>query len=115
MSSSSCKDGERLAVQNLLYFGTEKPSGLVTPEDWARFLGEIVTPRFPEGLTTWRASGQWLSAKGEIIQEASYVVSLVHPDNAAAENAVQELVASYKVRFQQEAVLRVKSSACMSL
>ena len=99
----------------MLYFGTQKPVGRVTPEDWAQFLSETVTPRFPEGLTAWRASGQWRSASGSIVQESSYVLSLVHPDSPSAEKAIQEMLASYKSQFQQEAVLRVKSHACMSL
>ena len=112
---ASCKSGEELAVQELLYFGTHKPSGRVTPEDWAQFLRETVTPRFPQGLTAWEASGQWRSTTGAVIQQPSYVLSLVHPDSAATEKAIQELVASYKARYQQEAVLRVKSYACTSL
>lgn len=115
MNSVSCKPGEQAVIQDLLYFGTERPTGRVTADDWARFLGETVTPRFPAGLTTWQASGQWRSATGAVIHETSNVVSLVHPDSASAESAVQALVASYKARFQQEAVLRVRSYACMSL
>lgn len=110
----SCMPGEQAGVQDLLYFGTEKPSGPVTPEDWARFLAEDVTPRFPEGLTTWQASGQWRSGTGALIHETSYVLSLVHPDNTGAETGVRDLVSAYKARFRQEAVLRVKSRACMS-
>lgn len=115
MSPPPCRSGEQFAVQELLYFGTQTPSGRVTREDWARFLGETVTPRFPEGLTAWQASGQWRSATGVVIQEPSYVLSLVHAESSATEQAVQELIASYKTRFQQEAVLRVKSYACTSL
>lgn len=74
-----------------------------------------MTPRFPEGLSTWQASGQWRSASGEVIREPSYVLSLVHPDDPVPNKAVQEIIASYKTRFQQEAVLRVKSYTCMSL
>src|SRR5690606_20413492 len=77
-----CASGQQAAVQELLYFGAEKPSGRVTPEDWAQFLRETVTPRFPQGLTAWQASGQWLSASAGIIQEPSYVLSLVHPVSA---------------------------------
>jgi hypothetical protein len=115
MNGSSCRGDSQLAVQELLYFGTETPSGRVTPEAWAQFLGEIVTPRFPEGLSVWQASGQWRSARGDVIRESSYVLSLVHPDDATARKAVQEIIASYKTRFHQEAVLRVKTPACMSL
>ena len=114
MNAPSCPSGQQVAVQELLYFGTDKPSGRVTPEDWAQFLGETVTPRFPEGLTAWSASGQWRSASGAVVHEPSYVLSLVHPESASAEKAVQELVTSYKARFVQEAVLRVKSNVCMS-
>ncbi len=115
MSTIPCKDDESPAVQELLYFGTETPSGHVTPEAWTQFLSEIVTPRFPDGLSVWQASGQWRSASGAVIREPSYVLSLVHPDDAAPRKAVQEIIASYKMRFQQEAVLRVKAHTCRSL
>jgi hypothetical protein len=115
MNITPCKGDERLAVQELLYFGTETPSGHVTPEAWAQFLSETVTPRFSEGLSTWQASGQWRSASGKIIREPSYVLSLVHPEDARPNEAVQEIIASYKTHFQQEAVLRVTSVVCKSL
>lgn len=115
MNLPSCPTGQDEAVQELLYFGTDKPGGRVTAEDWAQFLGETVTPRFPEGLTAWQASGQWLSATGTLVREPSYVLSLVHPRGAATESAIRELIASYKARFQQEAVLRVSAHACITL
>jgi hypothetical protein len=43
------------------------------------------------------------------------VLNLVHPNSAAAEKAILELVASYKAQFKQEAVLRVKANVCTSL
>ena len=115
ISRPLCTNGQQPFVQEVLYFGTDTPSGRVAPQDWAQFLAETVTPRFPEGLTVWPASGQWRSASGTVVQEPSYVLSLFHPESAAAETAVRELVASYKARFQQEAVLRVRSSnVCVS-
>jgi hypothetical protein len=110
-----CPSGQQAVVQELLYFGADKPAGRVNAEDWAQFLEEAVTPRFPDGLTAWPASGQWRSASSAIVHEPAYVLSLVHPASASTETAIQELVASYKARFQQEAVLRVRSEACMSL
>lgn len=115
MNVTPCKGDERLAVQELLYFGTDTPSGQITPEAWAQFLRDMVTPRFPEGLSTWQASGQWRSVSGEVIREPSYVVSLVHPDGPLLNKAIQEIIVAYKTRFHQEAVLRVKASVCMSL
>ncbi len=110
-----CGHGGQLAVQELLYFGTETPSGHVTPENWAEFLNETVTPRFPDGLSVWQVSGQWRSASGKVIREPSYVLSLLHSDGVDEDRAIQELLTAYKTRFQQETVLRVRSSVCKSL
>lgn len=109
-----CGAGEQLLVSELLYFGTERPGGVVTAEEWSGFLRDVVTPRFPEGLTVWPASGQWRAAGGAVTREASHVLNLIHPETEAAESAVRETVTEYKNRFQQEAVLRVKGNACVS-
>src|SRR5262245_25622608 len=100
MHAPTCPGSQQLAVQELLYFGTDTPAGRVTPGDWTQFLDDTVTPRFPDGLTAWQAAGQWRSASGAIVQEPSYVLSLVHAQSAAAEKAIQELVAAYKAKFQ---------------
>jgi hypothetical protein len=110
-----CQPGQQPAVQELVYFGAQTPSGPVAPADWADFLAMTVTPRFPEGLTTWQASGQWRSGSGELVREPSHVLSVVHPANAASEAAIGDIVEAYKRRFRQEAVLRVRSGACISL
>ena len=110
-----CGGDGRPVTQEVLYFGTQMPSGHVTQEEWTQFLAEVITSRFPEGLSSWQASGQWRSASGQIVREPSYVVSLIHPDDPTAHRAVEEITAVYKTRFQQEAVLRIRSSTCMSL
>ena len=109
-----CSPGEEHSVNNVMYFGTAKPTGVVTPEEWAEFLRASVTPRFPQGLTAWQASGQWKGADGAIVQEASFVLSLVHPDDERSEGAVRTIASEYKSRFNQEAVLRLKSHVCAS-
>jgi hypothetical protein len=110
----SCKDGDQLAIHDSLFFGTAKPNGVVTSEDWAEFLANKVTPRFPQGLTSSRASGQWRGADGEIVYEDSHVLQLLHPNDAASEQAIREVVETYKIQFQQESVLRIRSHACAS-
>ena len=110
----TCQVGEERAVSELLYFGTAKPDGTVTSDEWSAFLGTSVTPRFPHGLTVWQASGQWTGADGTIVRESSFVLNLLHADDERAENAVRAVAAEYKSRFSQEAVLRVKSHACTS-
>ena len=109
-----CGSGEQRLVSDTLYFGTERPGGIVTSAEWSEFLAAVVTPRFPEGLSVWQASGQWRSAIGAITNESSHVLSLMHPATEAAESSIRAIVAEYKNRFQQEAVLRVKSDACVS-
>ncbi len=53
MHESQCSGDGRTAMQELLYFGTDTPSGHVTPEEWTQFLSETVTPRFPEEFSSW--------------------------------------------------------------
>ncbi len=94
-----------------LYFGTDRVGGVVTDSQWHAFVDEVVTPRFPDGLTHWRASGQWKSASLGIVREASHVLVIAH-SNAGA--AVDEIVGDYKSRFDQEAVLEIESPGCVS-
>jgi uncharacterized protein DUF3574 len=111
----ACATGEKAVVSDALYFGTEMPGATVTPDDWARFVDTVATPRFPQGLTVWQASGQWRSADGSIVREGSYVLTLVHAGDPSSDNAVREIVDRYKSQFRQEAVLRVRTIACASL
>jgi hypothetical protein len=111
---SACAGNQQRSINDLLYFGVVTPDGAVTLEQWGAFLGEVVTPRFPAGLTTWEASGQWRSAGGSLTREPSHVLNLIHPGDANAENSIQAIVESYKREFRQEAVLRVSSPACVS-
>ena len=114
LDEAACQGGEQFAIQDSLYFGTGKPDGVVTPGQWARFLETTVTPRFPQGLSVTEASGQWRGADGAIVSESTYVLHLVHPDDALSGKSVAEIVAAYKTQFQQEAVLRVKANTCVS-
>jgi len=107
----ACNGGTRL-VEDVLYFGTAMPEGTVTQAQWDDFVGSVVTPRFPEGLTTWPASGQWRGADGTITREATHVLQLLHADEVAHERAVREIIESYKATFRQESVLRVQSPVC---
>jgi hypothetical protein len=109
-----CHRGEQPAIEDTLYFGTQKPNGIITNEEWRRFLEDAVTPRFPRGLTVSDASGQWLSANGSPVREATHVLQLVHPEDAADDALVARVIFEYKTRFAQESVLRVKVPACVT-
>ncbi|HST61264.1 MAG TPA: DUF3574 domain-containing protein, partial [Longimicrobium sp.] len=99
-------------VSDRLYFGRGIPGGgTVSDTAWAAFLREAVTPRFPAGLTVLRGEGQWRDEAGVIIQEATFVLELLHPPGAEADAALDEIAAEYKRRFRQESVMRVRASA----
>jgi hypothetical protein len=112
----ACTPGERSTVSEAIYFGLAKPAGgVVSPEEWSDFLRTVVTPHFPAGLTVWPASGQWRGADGEVVREDSYVLNLIHAADASAEEGIRAIIAQYKTRFAQEAVLRVRFNVCTSL
>ena len=115
VSQPACSSAETASVHETLYFGTVKPNGVVTPQDWAAFLKDTVTPRFPRGFTHWQTSGQWRGADGVIVLEASYALNIDHPNDAGSDRAVREIMAAYKSRFQQEAIFRARLQACTSL
>ncbi|TAK07867.1 MAG: DUF3574 domain-containing protein [Candidatus Manganitrophaceae bacterium] len=97
-----------LLVSDILFFGLSSPRGPVTEAEWDAFLREIVTPRFPEGLTYWNANGQWRGQNNQLVQEHSMVLQILHPDTFQAESAIQEIIARYKNQFDQDSVLRLK-------
>lgn len=98
-------------ISDRLYFGRSIPGGgTVSDEDWRKYLAESVTPRFPDGLSVWRAEGQWRGNDSIIVREESFILDLLHADDPKSEQSVQEIIREYKVRFKQEAVLRVRDS-----
>jgi hypothetical protein len=115
IGAPGCAQGERASIAEVVYFGANKPGGIVSPEEWSSFLREVVTPKFPAGLSVWQASGQWQGGDGTLTKESTFVLSLVHAQAASLEANVRAIIAEYKARFQQEAVLRVKSRVCVSL
>ena len=92
-----------------LFFGTAKPDGVVTDEEFFAFLDAVITPRFPDGLTLLKGDGQFRGEDGVIIKEDSFVLILLYPledfrDSNRKINVIRE---RYKDGFQQESVLRV--------
>jgi hypothetical protein len=110
----NCRNGDRVAIHDSLFFGTAKPDGFVTADEWAAFMESAVSPRFPRGLTLSRASGQWRGPDGEIVREDSHVLQIVHFDEPETESAVREIIKDYKARFRQESVLRIRTHTCAS-
>jgi hypothetical protein len=111
--SPSCAIGDTALVRDVLYFGRNRPGGgAVTDDEWQTFLDQVLTPRFPAGLTVVAATGQWKGKSGLVEQERSDVVTVFHSGDEAARRAVMEVVVEYKRRFRQEAVLRERMPTC---
>jgi hypothetical protein len=104
-------DGQHKAqafVRTELLFGTAKPDGAVTEEEFNRFLDEVVTPLFPDGLTVIKGAGQFKGSDGLTIREDSYLLILLHPfENQKMSNkSIDFIRLEYMRQHRQESVLR---------
>ena len=107
MPKSGCKE----QVEYRLYFGSDTPSGSVTPAQWTAFVGDTLTPRFPEGLTVYNARGQWREAGGKVLGEDSRVVEVLLDGGTADEASVAAVAKAYREKFRQESVLVTRKAA----
>ncbi|MEU8434409.1 DUF3574 domain-containing protein [Streptomyces sp. NPDC029216] len=73
-------------ISTHLYFGTGRHDGNppITEEEFNRFVAEVVTPRFPSGLTLQEGRGQWRDKEGDINREKSYELTVMYPVREAA-------------------------------
>jgi hypothetical protein len=96
-------------VESRLFLGRARPDGTTVDEaSWDAFLAEVVTPRFPDGLTVLDAHGQWRDPDGAtIVREPTKVLIVVRPRGVSADAAVDAIAAEWKRRFMQKSVLRV--------
>jgi hypothetical protein len=109
----ACVPGDSALIRETLYFGRNRPGGgTVTDDEWQNFLDQVLTPRFPAGLTVVAATGQWKGRSGLVEEEQSHIVTVFHPPTEAARRAISDVAQEYKRRFQQEAVLRERTSTC---
>ena len=110
-----CRMDEKLEIRDTLYFGLSIPGGgNVADADWKAFADDAIGHAFPNGFTVADARGTWRGADGAAVSEPSHVVTIVHPDDAASDAAIRALVQRYRTTFRQEAVLRERTSACVS-
>ena len=110
-----CPAGQSRAETVQLMFGRNDGDRLaVSDADWRRFVDEVITPRFPDGLSVMDVQGQWRAQGGTLVREPSKVVYLVldgGPDDPAKIAHIRE---DYKARFHQQSVLLVSQKACIS-
>ena len=111
-----CTAPLKAAVAIDLYFGRDKPSGgEVTDAEWGAFVTEVVTSRFPDGLSVFDSSGQYREPTGRIVRERSKRLVVIVFDAPAHKAKVIEIVDAYKQRFGQYSVFRVEQPVCAGL
>ena len=111
-----CRMDEQLQLRDTLYFGLAIPGGgSVSDTDWTAFADGVIGAEFPHGFTVVDARGTWRGAEGAAVSEPSRVVTFVHPDDGASDAAIRSIVQRYRTAFRQEAVLRERTSVCVSL
>jgi hypothetical protein len=107
-SAQSCSPPLKTALEVDLYFGR----AVVSDAQWAAFLAEEVTPRFPDGLSVLDVAGQYRAPGGPIVRENSKLMAIIVFDAPAHDTKVQAIVDAYKMRFRQQSVLRVEHAVC---
>ncbi len=113
--TSTPTSNKKIFTKDELYFGLSKPGGDTISElEWQLFLNRVVTPRFREGLTVIDAYGQYLNSYGKLSREKTKIVILIYENSRTKNQMIEEVIASYKRKFQQESVLRVTSSVKVS-
>ena len=110
-----CGGASSAQLRTTLYFGTNRPKGSVSELEWQLFVRDEVTTRFPDGLTVWDAYGQWRPPGGELTQERSKVLLIVHDDSDAAKKGVLDVIARYRKIFEQQSVLWETARVCVAL
>ena len=103
---------EASSVQTQLYFGLRTTDGTgVSEQEWAQFIFDVVTPRFPEGLTVLNAYGQGRSTPKTgapiMFSETTKLLILIHPNTADEAAKIEAIKAEYNKRFNQDSVFHV--------
>ena len=110
-----CPAGSELNVEYRIFMGRNSNGvEVVSDQDWAVFLQDIVTPRFPNGLTVLDGEGQWQLESGAIERERSKVLIILSPQGGDAKEHLAEVATSYKEFFDQGAVIQTSAGVCTS-
>ena len=106
--AEACRPGAGPMAKVELYLGATGSAAA-----WRRFLAEVVTPRFPDGLTVLEGHGQWRGPRG-IVREPTRILVIFYAPDATSDARLEAIRQAYTRRFRQRSVLRADSSACVA-
>jgi len=89
--------------------------GKASDTRWRQFLAREVTPRFPDGLTVYEATGQWRDPQRQVVvRERSRVLRIIIAADEPANDKIAAVAEAYKNQFAQKSVGIVTRPACVS-
>jgi hypothetical protein len=102
------------ATQTTLYFGLKTNDGKgISEQAWTRFLAEVVTPRFPDGLTVLSAYGQGGSdpaSAGQVLAEMTKMLVIVRPDTPEAAQKIEEIKAEFRRLYSPTGIFHTEGA-----
>ncbi|WP_372623873.1 DUF3574 domain-containing protein [Falsiroseomonas sp.] len=113
---AACPAGLSPATVAETFFGRNAGGReVVSDADWARFLDEVVTPAFPDGLTVLDGAGQWRGRAGQVARERTKLLLVALPGGTPAEATARlaPVIAAYRARFGQESVMVTTRAGCV--
>jgi hypothetical protein len=87
----------------------------ISEAQWMQFVDTEITPRFPDGLTVYDATGQWRDkTSNKITRETSKIVLIVLSGRPEDLSGLNEIAEAYKRTFGQQSVGMIVRPACVS-
>lgn len=113
-SAPACPANTEPMLRIELIFGLgRKDRAAITEDEWRAFLAEVVTPRFPAGLTAFDGHGQWRNAAGAIILEPSRTLLVYARPDTGVDAALEEIRTRWRQAHDQESVLLAVAASCV--
>jgi hypothetical protein len=113
VAASMCAAPLKPAVEVDLYFGGDAGNGRsVSEAEWAAFMAEEVTPRFPNGLSVIDVAGQYREPSGRMVREKTKLIVVVIFDAPAHLTKVLAVIDAYHRRHNQNSVFRTEHAVC---
>lgn len=97
-----------------LYFGQAIAGRSdVTEDEWQRFQDDTVTAALPNGYTLSDGTGAWMNPDThQTIHEATRMLTVALPADAASIAAVNRVRTAYQLRFRQQLVGMTAQPGC---